>query len=98
MSSIGQDLLYQDQQAAMERRAIFEEDLLSTKKTKELKAPKMKLKLKQLKSGTGFGSGASIVNPNVQLAAEQAKVVRREGVIRIDSALTPNLADKLRDY
>lgn len=90
------DLLYQDQQAAMEKRALFEETLMQKKKPKELKAPKVKPK--QAKSGTGFGGGASIVNPNVQLAMEQAKVVNRDGVLRIDGALSPELADELRGY
>lgn len=80
----------------MENRALFEQTLLQSKKNKELKAPK--LRAKQAKSGTGFGSGASKVNPNVQLAKEQAKVVHRDGVLRIDGALSPELADELREY
>ena len=80
----------------MEKRALFEQTLLKKNKSKELKAPK--LKSKQAKAGTGFGSGASKVNPKVQLAVEQAKVIKREGVLRIDQALTPELADELREY
>lgn len=86
------DLLYQDQQLAMEKRALYEETLL--KKAKELKSPI--LKPKQAKSGTGFGGGASKVDPNVQLAVEQVKVLRRDGVIRIDNALSNELADDFR--
>jgi hypothetical protein len=86
------DLLYQDQQLAMEKRALYEETLL--KKAKELKSPI--LKPKQAKSGTGFGGGASKVDPNVQLAIEQAKILRRDGVIRIDNALSKELADDFR--
>ena len=84
------DLLYEDQRAAMARRSAFEETLLS-KNTKELKAPKIKLS-----SGTGFGGGGG--SAQEKLAAEQAKVVQRDGVLRINSALSPALADKLRAY
>lgn len=93
------DLLYQDQQSAMERRSQVEQKLLDAstknKKNKYLQAPKLKSKPK---SGTGFGGGASTLNPKAHLAAEQAKVVKKEGVLRIDGALTPDLADKLRAY
>lgn len=98
-SSMARDLLYQDQQSAMDNRALFEQTLLNNnikKKKIELKAPK--LRAKQAKSGTGFGAGASKVDPNVQLAMEQAKVVHRDGVLRIDGALSPQLADELREY
>lgn len=80
----------------MESRALFEQTLLQKKKAKELKAPK--LRIKQAKPGTGFGGGASKVNPKVQLAMEQAKVIHRDGVLRIDGALAPDLADELREY
>ena len=92
-----QDLLYQDQQDAMLRTAIREQELLSRdNKVKELLAPK--LKAKPTKSGTGFGNAASnkTYDPAVQLAMEQAKVVRKEGVIRIDSAISHKTADNLR--
>jgi len=95
-NSMARDLLHQDQQAAMESRALFEQTLLQKKKSKELKAPK--LHIKQAIPGTGFGGGASKVNPKVQLAMEQAKVIHRDGVLRIDQALTPELADELREY
>ena len=89
-SSAAHDLLYQDQQAAMERRALKEQELLSTKKVKELKAPK--LKIPAPKSGTGFGGSSSgkkaIMSPIQRLASEQAKIVHREGVIRINQALS----------
>lgn len=88
-----QDLLYQDQQDAMLRRALHEEELLSrNKSTKELLAPKLKA---QPKSGTGF---ATKTNPLVSLAEAQAKVVRKEGLVRIDNVLTADVADSLREY
>ena len=97
-SAAAQDLLYQDQQAAMLRRALKEKELLSTKKMKELKAPK--LKIPAPKAGTGFGGASkkASMSPLQRLASEQAKIVHREGVIRIDNVLSPDLSDKLRDY
>lgn len=98
MSSAAHDLLYQDQQAAMERRALKEQELLATKKVKELKAPK--LKVPAPKSGTGFGGGSkqASMSPMQRLASEQAKVVHREGVISINQALSSDVSDKLREY
>lgn len=98
-SMSAQDLLYQDQQDAMLRRARREQELLSqNNKMKELLAPK--LKAKPPKSGTGFGNAASnkAYDPAVQLAKEQAKVVRKEGVIRIDSLISDETADNLRGH
>ena len=99
-SRAAHDLLYQDQQAAMERRALKEQELLSTKKVNELKAPKLKIPAQ--KSGTGFGGSSSgkkaIMSPLQRLASEQAKIVHREGVIRINKALSSGLSDKLREY
>lgn len=92
----GRDLLYQDQQAAMERRALKEEELLSTKKAKELKAPK--IKIPPTKSGTGFGKSSISLSPMERLAEEQAKTVHKDGVLRINNALSPDVADKLRAY
>jgi hypothetical protein len=88
------ELLYQDQQNAMENRALYEETLL--KKGKELKASK--IRTASVKGGTGFGGGASVVDPNVQMAIAQTKVLNRDGVIRIDQALSSDVADKLREH
>jgi ectoine hydroxylase-related dioxygenase (phytanoyl-CoA dioxygenase family) len=87
-------MLYQDQQEAMERRALFEQELLAS--PQELQSPK--LKIPKQKSGTGFGATSTTLGPLERLAAEQAKVVRKEGVLRIDQALSPELTDKLREY
>ena len=90
------ELLYQDQQQAMLRRAILEENLLQSKKQPTaLEAPT--LKLSPPKSGTGFATSAA-KNKSTRIAEEQAKVIRRDGVVRIDNALSPEVADKLRQY
>ena len=81
----------------MERRALLEETLLTSKPKnnplKELLAPKLK---STPKSGTGFGSSSKHGNnPKVALAEQQAKVVKRDGVCRIDRALQGDTADRL---
>jgi hypothetical protein len=93
-STSAHQLLYQDQQEAMERRALFEQELLAF--PKELQAPK--LKIPKQKSGTGFGATSNTLGPLERMSAEQAKIVRKEGVLRIDKALSSELADKLREY
>lgn len=92
------DLLYQDQQEAMLRRASHEQEILQRKKLKELKAPKIKVGAP--KSGTGFGGSANkaSMDPKRRLAEEQAKIVHRDGVLRINGVLSETTADKLREY
>jgi len=99
-SADARGLLYQDQQESMLRRALEEEKIMSSKKApSELTAPS--IKMKPPKAGTGFGGSAKNKNsldPSKRLAEEQAKVVRRDGVLRMNSVLTEELADRLREY
>ena len=83
-------LLYQDQQAAMARRA-FEEEGMMAANSKELKAPL--LKKTKAKAGTGFGSRAVDSGKG-----QEARVLRKEGVLRVDRAVTSECADALRTY
>jgi hypothetical protein len=82
----------------MLRRALVEQTLLQSKKKqpKSLEAPK--LKIPPPKSGTGFANTDSSMNKATRLATEQAKVIHRDGVVRIDNALSTEVADKLRQY
>lgn len=110
-SYTGIDLLYQDQQNAMEARAEYEKSLIQN--AKELTAPVFKsMKKKQQtttgsnsrSSGMGFGGSSSTSNKNkkdflgARVAKEQAKIIERDGVLRINNALSPALADSLRQY
>mmetsp|Transcript_11020 Transcript_11020/g.27104 ORF Transcript_11020/g.27104 Transcript_11020/m.27104 type:complete len:414 (-) Transcript_11020:213-1454(-) len=96
-SSAARDLLYQDQQNALLRRALHEQDLLSrNEQTSELVSPR--LKIRPPKAGTGFGGGASTVDPAAGMAAARVKVLCDEGVVRIDNVLTASTADDLREY
>jgi hypothetical protein len=94
LKSSAQDLLYQDQQQAMARRSGFEETLMKNN-IQELVAPK--LKPKPANSGTGFASNKQ-VDPAARLAVEQCKVIKKDGVLRIDGAMNSDLADQLREY
>jgi hypothetical protein len=94
LQSSAQDLLYQDQQEALLRQAVHEQELLTRKKPKELKAPK--IKPGAAKAGTGFG-GAK-VDPKQRVAEQQAEILNRDGVLRINNVLSEETADKFREY
>lgn len=90
------DLLYQDQQAARARRAEVEADLLGPN-IKALKAPR--IKSAPVKRGSGFGAASSDKRtPAQRLAAQQRKLIDKEGVLRIDGALDGATCDRFREY
>jgi len=84
----------------MLRRALHEQRLLTKdKKMKELLAPK--LVPANPKSGTGFGGSASNranMDPSARMASEQAAVIRRDGVLRVNNVISDTTADSLREY
>jgi hypothetical protein len=92
------DLLYQDQQDALLRRALHEQELLTHNEPlssiPSLVAPKVKA---VAKPGTGFAS-ASSKSSEIRMAQQLAKVVNKEGALRIDSVLSEDACDKLRAY
>lgn len=80
----------------MLRRALVEQELLeSKKKPKALEAPK--LKPQPPKAGTGFANTAAM-DPSTRLGVEQAKVIKRDGVLRVDGVLSGSTADRLRKH
>lgn len=87
------DLLYQDQQKAMESRSKYEEELLRDN-TSFLETPKFKKKPKS--GGMGFGGGSKSKASRDTKA--QADMLRLDGVIRIDSVMTEDTADRLLQY
>lgn len=90
------DLLYQDQQEARARRAAQEQKLLGDK-IQMLQAPK--IRKAPVQRGSGFGSGKKDTrSPAQRLAAEQAKIVHREGVLRIDNVLDDETCQRLRKH
>ena len=91
-SDFAKQLLYQDQQQAMLRRSLDEHELLKGR-TKELLAPKITTKTER---GTGFGG--IVQDKKTLIAAQQSKIIHQDGVLRIDQALEPALADRLKTY
>lgn len=90
------DLLYQDQQAARARRAAVEQELLGDN-IKPLKA--RKIKKAPVRRGSGFGgANQDKRTPSQRMAAEQAKIIHKDGVLRIDNALDGETCDRLRKH
>mmetsp|Transcript_47354 Transcript_47354/g.100626 ORF Transcript_47354/g.100626 Transcript_47354/m.100626 type:complete len:376 (-) Transcript_47354:201-1328(-) len=90
------DLLYEDQQKAKARRAADEQRLLGDN-IKPLVARKMKEV--PIKRGSGFGAGKrDNRSPAQRLAVQQAKVMTRDGVMRIDNTLDGETCDRMRRH
>jgi hypothetical protein len=88
------DLLYQDQQGAMLRRSLEEQELLAPQ-TSMLKAPKLEAKAR---SGTGFGGGGNTTTrKGARFAKQQADILEKDGVVMIENVLSDETADKLRE-
>jgi len=92
-SDAARNLLYQDQQEAMLRRAMTEEELLAPR-TSLLQAPKIK---PETPRGTGFAASQKS-STGALLAAQQAKVLKKEGVLLVENVLSSAVADDLRAY
>ncbi|KAL3804588.1 hypothetical protein ACHAWO_012263 [Cyclotella atomus] len=92
------DLLYQDQQDALLRRALHEQAIIQSHAKngvlESLVAPKVKA---VANAGTGFAS-ASSKSSDVRIAQQRAKMVNKDGVLRIDSVLSTETCDALRNY
>ena len=96
MSDVG-DLLYQEQENILIRRGELEEELLA-ENSSPLEANVVKIRGAG-KSG-GFGGGGSKTSP-AALKAEgkaHAKVLKKDGVVRIDKVLSSDQADTMREY
>ena len=93
ISDAARNLLYQDQQEAMQRRSIEEEALLDPV-TSLLYAPT--LKPAKVESGTGFS--AKPASKGALMAKEQAKTLKKEGVLLVPRVLQEATADALRAH
>ena len=92
------NLLYQEQEKLIVKRGELEEQLVSNN-IKPLEATIVKVR------GTGkaggFGKSAAGGNNEANSKAEgkaHAKILKKEGVIRIDNVLSSDTADALREY
>lgn len=82
-SGTGSNLLFADQQKAMAALALDEARTMKT--SKELTVPKSKPR-----KGTGFGK------PEENATSRLARALLKDGVVRVDKALTPHTAEWLR--
>ncbi|KAL7516341.1 hypothetical protein ACHAWX_001368 [Stephanocyclus meneghinianus] len=94
------DLLYQDQQNALLRRALHEQTLLTSRTPTIPSLVSPKIKGLASSSGKGFASSSSSSEDRAatRLAAARARILQNDGVLRIDSALSPTACDNLRHY
>lgn len=90
------DILYEEQQKAKARRAADEEQLLGNNIQPLLAR---KIKEEPVKRGSGFGAGKGDArSPAQRLAVQQAKIMKKEGVMRIDNVLDGDTCDRLRAH
>lgn len=93
ISDEARNILYQDQQEAMQRRSIEEEALLEPV-TSLLSAPT----LKPAKAISGTGFAAKPASQGALLAKQQAKTLKQEGVLLAPAVLQDATADALRAH
>ena len=88
------DLLYQEQEKLIVQRGELEESLVTN--TSPLEAPK--IKIRGTGKAGGFGKSSSSSNNNKAEGKEYAKILKKEGVVRIDNVLSSDTADEVREY
>ncbi|KAL7544579.1 hypothetical protein ACHAWF_007960 [Thalassiosira exigua] len=91
-------LLYQEQEKLIVRRGELEEGMVTN--AAPLEAPS--IKVRGVGGGGGFGKaagggGAKKASSKAEGKA-RAKILKKEGVVRVDNVLTPDTADAVRDY
>jgi ectoine hydroxylase-related dioxygenase (phytanoyl-CoA dioxygenase family) len=95
------DLLYQEQEKVLVRRGELEEELTAGTSS-PLEASVVKVRGAGKSGGFGGGGGSSTKKTSTAaLKAEgkaHAKVLKKDGVVRIDNVLSSDQADKMRDY
>lgn len=93
------DLLYQEQENVLVRRGELEEELMASTSS-PLEANVVKVRGAGKSGGFGGGGGGGKTS-TAALKAEgkaHAKVLKKDGVVRIDNVLSSDQADKMREY
>ena len=93
------DLLYQEQENIIIKRGELEEGFVTN--VKPLEATKIKIRGTGKAGGFGKGSGAGGGSSKASSKAEgkaHAKVLKKEGVLRIDNVISPEIADAVREH
>ncbi|KAL7492701.1 hypothetical protein ACHAWT_004521 [Skeletonema menzelii] len=89
------DLLYQEQEKIIVQRGELEETFVT--KTKPLEASK--IKIRGAGKAGGFGKASSSTKASTKVEGKAyAKILKKEGVLRLDNVLSPSTADALRTY
>lgn len=94
MSSPASDLLYLEQEKLIVQRGELEESLITN--ATPLEAPK--IKIRGAGKAGGFGKSSSSSNNNKAEGKEYAKILKKDGVVRIDNVLSSDTADTVRAY
>lgn len=82
------------QEEMLVKRGELEEELMANSNPKPLKAKKFK----GVGKSRGFGAGKTGKSAFKQEAKSYAKMIRKEGLARIDGVLTDELADNMREF
>ena len=107
MSSSSMDdvsnLLYQEQEKLIVRRGELEEDLIMSDRADVTVLKTIKMNLRGVGKAGGFGGGSnSKSNANKSSFKVEAKAYSKEliknGVVRIDNAISSDVADSLREF
>uniref|UniRef100_A0A7S2IAS3 Uncharacterized protein n=1 Tax=Helicotheca tamesis TaxID=374047 RepID=A0A7S2IAS3_9STRA len=100
MSDAASDLLYKEQENLIVSRGKLEEELMASTGT-PLLASKVKVRGSGKAGGFGGGGSASKKSKKASLKEEAksyAKVLKKDGVVRIDNVLPSKIADQMRSY
>jgi len=88
------NLLYQEQEKIIIQRGELEETFVTNAKPLEAS----KVKIRGAGKAGGFGKTSSKAASNKVEGKAYAKILQKEGVLRLDNVLSPNTADALREY
>ena len=90
------NLLYQEQEKLIVKRGELEETLVTN--AKPLEATTIKVRGVGKSGGFGKSSGGSSSKASSKAEGKAyAKILKKEGVLRIDNVLTPDTADAVRE-
>ena len=97
------NLLYQEQEKLIVKRGEFEEQLVSNVKPLEATSIKVRGTGKAGGFGKSAGGGSSFGGSSNKASSKaegkaHAKILKKEGVIRIDNVLSSDTADAVREY
>ena len=94
-TDVSSSLLYEEQEKLLVQRGELEETLVTDVSVLEAS----KVKVRGTGKAGGFGKSSSLrVGPDKAEGKPYAKILRKEGVIRVDNVLSESTADSLREF